>query len=368
MDDVESLLTLDDRFRTRKPDFLVLSGDVANTGSRAEFDRAFELLIRPLLDVTEIPTNHVIVVPGNHDIDQGAISDLGNRGLALPFSCQSRDWQERSGYDDWCNDPGAFAELREPFAAFRQFAANHFGISDADITYTRTIAVGAGGGEVDIHVVGWNTALFCGRRLLDGRVSGNRGGSPVSVEFRTNEYGGLFVGGNLIERGLSGVPPHGLFPHGGEKQAVRIAVFHHPLSWLTLPERLRLRAALAESFDFVLYGHEHEQRIVEERGTDGECLFLPAGPSFLAGNEAKALPTAMVNPHGLAYNILTLDLETQSGTIFLRRYDPRRKLFLGWDFERFPNGEYSFRLKQSATVIYADANTMSHTLEGRTGD
>src|SRR5690606_27750980 len=39
---------------------------------------------------------------------------------------------------------------------------------------------------------------------------------------------------------------------------LRVALLHHPLSWLCEGEERELRAVLRKEFDLVLHGHEHD--------------------------------------------------------------------------------------------------------------
>jgi 3',5'-cyclic AMP phosphodiesterase CpdA/CheY-like chemotaxis protein len=57
--------------RDGPPNLLVISGDFASSGSEAEFSRAREFILA-LCMALHIPLEHVVIVPGNHDIDRSA--------------------------------------------------------------------------------------------------------------------------------------------------------------------------------------------------------------------------------------------------------------------------------------------------------
>jgi 3',5'-cyclic AMP phosphodiesterase CpdA len=51
-----------------RPDLVVVSGDLAELGKKAEFEQAMRFLQR-LVQTIELPTSRVVIVPGNHDIN-----------------------------------------------------------------------------------------------------------------------------------------------------------------------------------------------------------------------------------------------------------------------------------------------------------
>lgn len=51
------------------PDIVVVSGDLAEFGKKAEFDRATQFL-QKLAIILNLPTNRFVIVPGNHDINR----------------------------------------------------------------------------------------------------------------------------------------------------------------------------------------------------------------------------------------------------------------------------------------------------------
>ena len=50
-----------------RPDLLVVTGDLAESGRTSELERAFAF-IGALADAVEVPRRHVVIVPGNHDV------------------------------------------------------------------------------------------------------------------------------------------------------------------------------------------------------------------------------------------------------------------------------------------------------------
>jgi hypothetical protein len=52
-----------------KPPLIVLSGDIAEWGKKQEFEDACEFLVK-LSERLMVPRRHVVIVPGNHDINR----------------------------------------------------------------------------------------------------------------------------------------------------------------------------------------------------------------------------------------------------------------------------------------------------------
>lgn len=55
--------------RAIEPEIVVVSGDLAEWGRKKEFDEALQLLTH-LSENLEVPRNHIVIVPGNHDINR----------------------------------------------------------------------------------------------------------------------------------------------------------------------------------------------------------------------------------------------------------------------------------------------------------
>src|SRR5690606_10392082 len=52
-----------------RPDIIIISGDLAETGARSEFADAADFLARISIKLN-IPRNRIIIIPGNHDINR----------------------------------------------------------------------------------------------------------------------------------------------------------------------------------------------------------------------------------------------------------------------------------------------------------
>ena len=187
-----------------KIDFIVFSGDVAETGTEAEYEEALRVIIDPLLKFTRLPDNKLFLVPGNHDVSR---QELNNLRVDLRKPCDPLTFTTER-MDNLVSNLSSRAELRAPFIHFKNFARRFH--ADADWAYSEVISVN--GVSVEIYCL--NSALYCGRK---------------DAERKTKDYGGLFVGEVQVN-----VLPNSDSPIlGNGEEPVRIAIFHHPLSWIT---------------------------------------------------------------------------------------------------------------------------------------
>lgn len=52
-----------------KPDFLIITGDITQSAQEEEYDDAFELITSLTAELSIPSIEHVVLVPGNHDIN-----------------------------------------------------------------------------------------------------------------------------------------------------------------------------------------------------------------------------------------------------------------------------------------------------------
>lgn len=101
-------------------DHILVGGDIANTGSKDEYDRALEFF-NEVCDATGCPIEQVYVVPGNHDKDFKAenaeVRHIINAGLSNPDVDSDKLFCELLK-----NDFDRFKTLYQPFKAYGDFA------------------------------------------------------------------------------------------------------------------------------------------------------------------------------------------------------------------------------------------------------
>lgn len=234
---LNSLPDLTDRFG--KPDLIFSTGDIAYSGKETEYARATEFF-DALLGILDLDRTRLIIVPGNHDVDRLA-------GKGLTRTMQSRD--EADEYFDPCS-PCLHLEHRQ--RAFRSWFDSYFeGIrSSPDNSTCATPEIFDING-VAVQVLPINTATFA---------------------FDDSDHAKLFVGRRCL---------NGQLEEARKIDAdLKIAVMHHPLSWLSPLESTNIKTSLREYVDVVLLGHLHENDVEYTWGLGDGVLSLAAGATY----------------------------------------------------------------------------------------
>lgn len=227
------------RARSGQLDFVIVSGDVALSGKADEYERATALFDRLLSDA-EIDKTRLFVVPGNHDVDRSLNSSL-SRTLDTPIDADkyfspTRDLQHvllrQSGFILWYNSY---------FDGIRSFPCAST-CAPLEVATVR---------DTPVAILLINSACFS------------------ADDF---DHGKLLIGRRCIEEALSG--------SAIDQASFRIAVMHHPLSWLSMVESSNIKALLRDSFDVILSGHLHETDIEQVQGATSGAIHLTAGASY----------------------------------------------------------------------------------------
>lgn len=262
--------------RGLQPDFVIVTGDIAYSGKRREYELAHAFFDR-LLKATEIPKERFFPVPGNHDVDRGRITSLARKANVLrdrksvtevleSFQGRSLFMDRLSGYAAFIRD--YFSDSGDPivFDNERYFYSSMFTIRD------RRIAI-----------LGLNSAWTSGNTLIDNEV---------------NDRGQLVIGEKQVMDAVRAT----------RSAHVRIALMHHPLSYLQDFDRRDVEAQLSRSCHFLLRGHLHEADFERRTSLKGEMVVVPAGAVY-QGRE-------LVN----SYNFVVLDADQSTARAVFRRY------------------------------------------------
>jgi 3',5'-cyclic AMP phosphodiesterase CpdA/Tfp pilus assembly protein PilF len=283
-----------------KLDFIVFSGDLAFSGKKEEYKAAQEYLLDPLLHASGLDKSRIFIVPGNHDLDHDSF-ELLPEGIKKPLT-------EEKEIKEWLEDNKKRSRMLEPFEAFNEFVKDYAGWSFS--AYAGSYRLAAAG--KDIALMGFNSALMCGRRRDENN--------------KIDDKGKLIVGEHQVYEPL----------RKNQDADIRIVVLHHPFDWLTEQDCLRIENRLKQKAHFILCGHQHRPKVTIETGTEGDCILIPAGASY---ERRKAADPQYNN----AYNFVHLDFENQKGEVFLRCWSDRQNHWRE-DIDAYKDGRYAFSL------------------------
>ncbi|MEO3798109.1 metallophosphoesterase [Nonomuraea sp. B10E15] len=225
--------------RDGPPDLVFVTGDIASTGSRADYDVAAGFADE-LVACTGVAPERMWLVPGNHDVERRA-----GRWLRRTLdSAQDAD-NEFFGRENH--------NQREPYlnklAAYRDFVRTFqpgCPLAEGDVV-RRPEIVAVGGARVGVLPL--NSAWFCQDDDDQGRLwLGTR---------TVRERGEL-----LLQR-----DPHVVF-----------VLLHHPFSWMHADETAH--AWIRQVYPIILSGHLHTADVTGTQALSGTSLDISAGAAY----------------------------------------------------------------------------------------
>jgi predicted MPP superfamily phosphohydrolase len=245
-------------------DAILVTGDVASTGSRAQYGAAKTWLI-DVASAIGLTEKQIYMVPGNHDVDRNAHEEMANRALREAL----RDGRE--SIDNALSDTQATAALLARMTPYFELAASGGG---GDQPYWVKSFIK---GTLHVRIVGLNTALLSAE---DG------------------DHGKLAVGNTQI---------NAVCANRDERELV-IVLSHHPFSGGWLRDEKTADGWIRSYAHIHLFGHvkDHE---AEAARTGAGGLFVR-----IAASAAHQSPGASA-AHG--YNVAAI-VATADGSLAVR--------------------------------------------------
>jgi hypothetical protein len=258
--------------------FLVLSGDVANTGAHEEYEVAERFLaeIKTELRDAGIVSVYTIVVPGNHDLN------LRNQTDTRQLILESPEAYLAKAIDFNGSNFEAIIAVQDDFFEFESMITGQSQMKNHEKLYYQR-AFHAGPHSIIFHC--FNTAWLSRKHELQAK---------------------LFV------------PPEALKGLTPPPTDLSVAVFHHPYNWLSAPNQRLLKQFVESQVDVVLTGHEHDA------GADRHISIKGHGLDYL---KAPAFDDPEISENG--FQVLVADFENESQQLFQ----------FEWDGFRFKEGD-----------------------------
>lgn len=209
-------------------DAIVVSGDVAYSGQKGEYDEVAKWLDE-LCSQVGCREEAVYVCPGNHDVNRNVLRDnilLTDAQKAVreaPEASRNQELMKR------LTDQSAQSLFFAPLSEFNEFAGRY------ECSYF-----------ADAQSYAWTNDL----KLGDGSVLRLLGLNSVLLSGLNDQLGTLFLGANAYS-----IP--------SQPGIEYLTICHHPPNWLL--DQKDFDAALSSRARVQLFGHEHQQRIVLAR-------------------------------------------------------------------------------------------------------
>ena len=221
-------------------DFIFITGDLAFSGKCEEY-LIVEDFLNQLLTNTGVPADRLLIIPGNHDINQNTEVDA---------FCGAKNTLKNSiEVDRFLGDEARRRTLFRRQSAFRDFANRLCRRSlYSDVSYHHSV-------KYDRH--GMNISVF----LIDSSwISGGDNSDSHAI----------LVGERQLIDLSSGLP----------RPTLAIGLMHHPLDWLAPFEHTSIRHLLAEHCHLLFRGHVHEDSIETIARSANEMKVFTAGASY----------------------------------------------------------------------------------------
>jgi 3',5'-cyclic AMP phosphodiesterase CpdA len=278
------------------PDFIVVTGDVADTGHADEYKLARQFF-DALLARVSLSRERLFIIPGNHDVDRRLISQgahiIGN-SLA-----------DRSSTHAILTTPDNCRIMFDRFAGYAAFINDYLSgflrFDDEQYFYVRTLEVAGR----RLAVLGLNSAWVCASNEDQGRR--------------------ILLGECQVRAALEQA-------HEAE---IKMALLHHPFDWLREFDRQDSEALLLDRCHFVLHGHLHRMGLTQLLSPDSGVMVIAGGACY------------DTREHPNLYNFVQLDFAAGTGTMYLRRYSNASGGFWAKDtltYRNVPDGVYTFAL------------------------
>ncbi len=244
---------VDDTAASAPFDLLIVTGDLAHSGKRAEYALAHAFL-NALVTRIELDRARVVLVPGNHDVDRDRIDVVG---AALADRLRAAD--EQTVHDVLSDDSQRSALLRRS-GAWQCFAKEWGG---GDVPWqSRPFP------ELGVHVAVLSSALLSAGDRDRGTLRISRPQWALATQGRA--------------------PEHRL-----------IAAMHHPLDYLTEADQAAMRTALRQAH-VVLRGHLHDPDLVRELSPAGATYTFAAGAAYQGSQYPNSYSVVELHDDGSA--------------------------------------------------------------------
>lgn len=236
-----------ERWKTQKkfiPDYVFLTGDIANKGLKKEYETFRKEFLIPLQEKFDGNTV-VIPIPGNHDIERPSPDMLDH---AKAFKSPSKFFDaSKEGKTARDQVLPRFKHYKKLMAA-SGMSPDWLASNDGAAIHTRTLS------DVQVGVIGLNTAWLCKGDL---------------------DKDWLSPGYRIVEAALKKI----------QACSIKIVLGHHPLTWWAETEERNIRSLFAEFNVIYLHGHKHKAEGRFEEGGVDQFLVLQAGSAFQAREE-----------------------------------------------------------------------------------
>ncbi len=249
------------------PDVVAMTGDLADKGQESDYQEVHRWLhhgLRPALP-PQFPNSHILMVPGNHDVDRHAIKTAAGSMQAFLLRATSQ-----AAIAEVMTDPDERAVLLKRHEAYLRFVnANRDTESPLTVPWwSETLDIRG----FRVHFVG-----LCSSWMSHG----------------DQDHGKLLIGRWQTNAVLNGTTT----------ADARVVLVHHPWSFLAEFDASEIEQTIHQKCDILLRGHLHRQQSRVLHDPDNACLELAAGSAYDGSRYSNAFQLIELNPHTQAVRV-----------------------------------------------------------------
>lgn len=243
------------------PDLIMVTGDIANSGTQEEYILAEEFFNK-LLSKIGLQKEQLLIVPGNHDVVRSEIS-YGVKTIISSLDIQGNVYDLFSDSED---RKFILRKLKNYINFVRNYTGDSMHLNDENYyCFVRNLK------DKNIVIIGLNSAWASG--------------DNDEVE------GKILLGEMQVRRAIEKFSKVDLY----------IIMMHHPIECLKGFDMDSCKKLLWEKNALVLRGHKHEQALEKSEVPNGYFLTIAAGSAYES-----------INKHN-GYNFVKINLESNSG-------------------------------------------------------
>lgn len=229
-----------------RPDFVFITGDIANSGKEEEFKLFNDNVIEPIVELLGYDfLDNIFAVPGNHDVQRGVAKRFG-RDEFLKLGDGNFEPSQESNDERFL----LHSRLQNYVNALTSLHSKDF--LSVEGSYCEVVERGG----LKVGIVGINTAWLC-------RDESDRGNLTPGIA--------------LVRRALE---------KAGDCD-IKIVLGHHPIDWLAPSHVEAFKSLLSSCNAIYMHGHMHNAWGRPEYANGSSFMTIQAGASFQAAEGEK---------------------------------------------------------------------------------
>lgn len=231
-----------DKLRNHQiPDFIFITGDIANKGKKTEYDLFLSEFINPLLiNLTQNGfKGKIFLVPGNHDVDRNEACSIQRYGILnrVPYFLDPTE-----------NGNKERKALHPRFKAFSDFSSS-LNFTEWLFSNEATLIDNVNTNNKNVGIVCLNSSW-----LSEGEEDRHK----------------LSFGKDILDNSLEKI----------KNCDIKIVLAHHPIDWLIDKETVPIRTLLGRHQAIYLYGHLHKTGFRWSSSAGDNFFEIQAGSCF----------------------------------------------------------------------------------------